>query len=166
MRDAETTETSAIIVSKPLITWNIKISPKTETTRKRDGNECGLALWWRGGLGSSVAHSNVLQLGTSHLPIERRRAQTAKATAAFPPIAQRSITGGTNWARRYCALPPQERARIIARCVIGWYRYDAKRRGLPTPVFHSYEPVVDDDGKLQAKPNTMRVMTEAEIEAI
>jgi hypothetical protein len=104
--------------------------------------------------------------GTSHLPIERRRAQTAKATAAQPPLAQRRVNGGLRWAERYRNLPPEERQRIAIRCVIGRYVWDAKRRGLPTPVFHSYEPVVGDDGKLQAKPNTMRVMTEAEIEAI
>jgi hypothetical protein len=104
--------------------------------------------------------------GTSHLPIERRRAQTAKATAANPPLPQRSVTGGTNWAKRYCALSPQERARIIARCVLGWCRYDARRRGLPDPIPYTYEPMVDDNGKVAAKPGTLRPMTNEEIEAL
>jgi hypothetical protein len=104
--------------------------------------------------------------GTSHLPIERRRAQTAKATAANPPLAQRRVKGGLHWAERYRNLPPEERQRIAIRCVVGWYRYDAKRRGLPTPVFHTYEPVVDDGGKLAVKPNTLRQLTDEEIAAL
>ena len=104
--------------------------------------------------------------GTAHLPLARRQQQTAKARSANPPIAQRRANGGLHWAEKYRTLPPEERARIALRCVIGRYLWDAKRRGLPPPIIHTYEPVVGDDGKLQSKPNTMRQMTDAEIEAL
>jgi hypothetical protein len=104
--------------------------------------------------------------GTTHLPLARRQQQTAKARSAYPPIAQRRANGGRHWAERYCALSPQERARIIARCVLGWYRWDARRRGLPDPIPYTYEAVVGDDGKVAAKPGTLRPMTDAEIEAL
>jgi hypothetical protein len=105
-------------------------------------------------------------MGTAHLPLARRQQQTARARAANPPLAQRSVTGGTNWGKRYCALSPQERARIIARAVLGWYRWDARRRGLPDPVPYTYEPERGPDGELQAKPGSMREMTREEIAAL
>jgi hypothetical protein len=104
--------------------------------------------------------------GTTHLPIERRRAQTAKATAAWPPIAQRRLNGGLRWAERYKTLSAEERQRIAIRCVIGRYIWDAKRRGLPIPIFHTYTPELGPDGKVAAKPGTLRPMTDAEIEAL
>ena len=90
----------------------------------------------------------------------------AKARAAWPPIAQRRANGGRQWAERYRSLPPEERQRIAIRCVVGWYYYDAKRRGLPPPIIHTYEPERGPDGKLLAKPGSMRPMTDAEIEAL
>jgi hypothetical protein len=105
-------------------------------------------------------------MGTAHLPLSRRLQQTAHARAAYPPLSQRSVTGGTKWAKRYSTLPPQERARIIARCVLGWYRYDARRRGLPDPIPYIYEPMGGDDGKVAAKSGTLRPMTDEEIAAL
>jgi hypothetical protein len=120
--------------------------------------------------GANVSTPRSLELtpvgGTSHLPIERRRAQMAKARAAWPPIAQRRANGGRHWAERYRALSPEERARIIMRCVLGWYRWDARRRGLPDPIPYTYEAVVGDDGKVAPKLRTLRPMTNAEIEAL
>jgi hypothetical protein len=104
--------------------------------------------------------------GTSHLPLARRQQQTAKARSAYPPIAQRRANGGRLWAERYGTLLPQERARIIAKCVLGWYRWDARRRGLPDPVPYTYEAVVGGDGKIAAKPGTLRPMTDEEIAAL
>jgi hypothetical protein len=49
---------------------------------------------------------------------------------------------------------------------LGWYVWDARRRGLPDPVAFTYEAVVGDDGKIAAKPGTLRQMTNAEIEAL
>jgi hypothetical protein len=86
--------------------------------------------------------------GTAHLPVERRRQLTAKACRADPPLAQRSVTGGRRWANRYYGLPPEERARIIAKCVLGWYRWDARRRGLPDPVAYTFEPETDARGQV------------------
>jgi hypothetical protein len=104
--------------------------------------------------------------GTAHLPIERRRAQTAKATAAYPPLAQRRVNGGLRWAQHYRSLCPEERQRIAIRCVLGRARWWARKNGYPDPVAFTYEPERGPDGKLQAKPNTMRRMTDAEIEAL
>ena len=42
----------------------------------------------------------------------------------------------------------------------------ARKNGFPDPIIHTYEPELGPDGKLQAKPNTMRQMTDAEIEAL
>jgi hypothetical protein len=104
--------------------------------------------------------------GTSHLPIERRRAQMAKARAAYPPIAQRRANGGLRWAERYKTLSAEERQRIAIRCVIGRYIWDAKRRGFPIPIFHTYTPELAPDGKLRAVSGSLRPMTDAEIEAL
>ena len=104
--------------------------------------------------------------GTSHLPLARRQQQTAKAIAANPPLATRSVNGGLRYATRYATLPAAERQRIMARCLLGWYRYDARRRGLPDPIPYTYEPMVDDNGKVAAKPGTLRPMTNEEIEAL
>ena len=105
-------------------------------------------------------------MGTSHLPIERRRAQTAKATAAYPPLAQRQANGARRFAERYSALPPEERARIIARCVIGRAIWWARKNGFPDPIVHTYEPIVGDGGKIAVKPGTLRPLSDAEIEAL
>jgi hypothetical protein len=104
--------------------------------------------------------------GTAHLPLARRQQQTAKARSANPPLAVRSVHGGLRWAQRYRSLSPEERARVAIRCVIGRYIWDAKRRGLPIPIFHTYTPEHGPDGKLQAKPGSMRPMTDEEIEAL
>ena len=72
----------------------------------------------------------------------------AKARAAYPPLAQRRVHGGLRWAERTAALHPSS-AQIALKCVLGWYRWDARRRGLPDPVPYTYEPVVGDDGKVQ-----------------
>ena len=93
--------------------------------------------------------------GTSHLPIEcRRRAQTAKARAALPSIAQRRVNGGRHWAERYRSLPPEERARIIMRCVLGRARWWARKHGWPDPVPYVFEPEIDANGK--SRPNSAR----------
>jgi hypothetical protein len=105
-------------------------------------------------------------MGTSHLPIERRRAQMAKALAAYPPIAQRRANGGRHWAEKYRTLSAEERARIAFRCVVGRYLWWARKNGFPDPIIHTYEPERGPDGKLQAKPGTLRQMTDAEIEAL
>jgi hypothetical protein len=104
--------------------------------------------------------------GTAHLPIERRRAQTRKATLAYPPLIQRSIAGGARWAKRYRSLPEAERVKIIQRCVLGWYRYAARRDGLPPPVEMTFEPVALSDGGIAAKPGSLREMTEEELAKI
>ena len=104
--------------------------------------------------------------GTSHLPLARRQQQTAKARSAYPPIAQRRANGGRHWAERYRSLTPEQRAQIAMKCVIGWYLWDAKRRGLPPPISHTYEPEQGPDGKLQAKPGSMRPMSEEELASL
>ena len=104
--------------------------------------------------------------GTAHLPLYRRQQQTAKARSAYPPPAVRGANSGRLFAERYRNLSPEQRAQITIRCVIGRYIWDAKRRGLPIPVFHTYEPVVGDDGKLQVKPGSLRPLTDEEIQAI
>jgi hypothetical protein len=104
--------------------------------------------------------------GTSHLPLARRRQQTAKARAAWPPQAQRRANGGLHWAQHYLSLPAEERARIIARCVLGWYRWNARRRGWPDPVAYTFEPEIDANGKVSVKTGSLRPMTDAEIEAL
>lgn len=90
----------------------------------------------------------------------------AKALAAYPPIAQRRANGGRHWAEKYRTLSAEERQRIAIRCVVGRHLWWARKNGFPDPIIHTYEPMVDDDGKLQAKPNTMRVMSDAEIQAL
>jgi hypothetical protein len=97
------------------------------------------------------------------LSAERRRAQTAKALRADPPLAVRSVHGGIGWAEKYRTLSAEDRARIAIRCVIGRYIWDAKRRGLPIPIFHAYTPERGPDGKLQAKPGSMRPMSEEDL---
>ena len=105
-------------------------------------------------------------MGTSHLPLARRQQQTAKGRAAFPPIAQRRANGGRHWAEKYRTLSAEERQRIAIRCVIGRYRWWARKNGYPDPIIHTYEPVVGDDGKVAAKPGTLRPMTNEEIAAL
>jgi hypothetical protein len=104
--------------------------------------------------------------GTAHLPLARRQQQTAKATAAYPPLAQRSVNGGRHFAERYRFLPPEERQRIAIRCVVGRHLWWARKNGFPDPIIHIYEPELGPDGKLKAKSGTMRRMTDAEIEAL
>jgi hypothetical protein len=103
---------------------------------------------------------------TSHLSIERRRAQTRKACLANPPLIQRSITGGQGWARRYRSLPDAERARVVQRLVLGTYRYLAKRNGQPPPIEMTFEPLALRDGGIAAKPGSLREMTEEELAEI
>jgi hypothetical protein len=43
--------------------------------------------------------------GTTHLLLARRRAQTAKATTAYPPLIVRSYAGGASWRDKFRALP-------------------------------------------------------------
>ena len=74
-----------------------------------------------------------------------------------------AVVSGPNGTAAYHQRSAQ---RIAIRCVLGWYRWDAKRRGLPPPIIHTYEPERGPDGKLQAKPGTLRPMTDAEIEAL
>jgi hypothetical protein len=81
-------------------------------------------------------------------------------------MTQRRANGGRLWAERYRALSPEERARIIMRCVVGWYLWDARRRGLPPPIIRTYELERGPDEKLRAASGTMRQMTNAEIEAL
>ena len=104
--------------------------------------------------------------GTSHLPLARRQQQTAKARSAYPPIAQRQANGGRHWAEKYRTLSPEQRTQIAMKCVVGWYLWDARRRGLPPPIIHTYEPERGPDEKLRAASGTMRQMTNAEIEAL
>ena len=90
----------------------------------------------------------------------------AKALAAYPPIAQRRANGGRNWAKRYRALPPEERARIIMKCVLGWHRWNARRNGWPDPIAFTFTPELDASGKVVAKPGSLRPMTDEEIGAL
>jgi hypothetical protein len=99
-------------------------------------------------------------------PVEVRRRWMAKALAADPPLAQRSVNGGHRWALRYASLSDAERQRITLKCVIGRYLWDAKRRGLPPPIIHTFEPEQGPDGKIRPKPGTMRPMTREELEAV
>jgi hypothetical protein len=101
--------------------------------------------------------------GTAHLPLARRQQQTLKACRANPPLSQRRANGGLRWAEKYRTLSPLERQRIAVRVVIGRYIWDAKRRGLPIPIFHTYTPERGPDGKLQAKPGSMRPMSEEDL---
>jgi hypothetical protein len=98
--------------------------------------------------------------------VERRRARTAKATAAYPPLAVRSVHGGLRWAERYRTLSPEERARIAFRCVVGRHIWWARKNGFPDPIVHTYEPERGPDGQIAAKPGTLRPMTNEEIEAL
>jgi hypothetical protein len=114
----------------------------------------------------AINRAQVPMAGTGHLPIERRRAQTRKACAAYPPLIQRSITGGQGWGRRYHSLSEAERVRVTQRLVLGWYRYAARRDGLPQPVEMTFEPVALPDGGIAAKPGTLREMTEEDLAEI
>jgi hypothetical protein len=49
---------------------------------------------------------------------------------------------------------------------LGWYRYAARRDGLPPPVEMTFEPVALPDGGIAAKPGTLRKMTEEELAEI
>jgi hypothetical protein len=68
--------------------------------------------------------------------------------------------------KRYRLLSAEERAIITARCVLGWYRWDAKRKGLPPPVEMTFEPVAFPDGGIAAKEGTMHALTEAELDVL
>jgi hypothetical protein len=98
--------------------------------------------------------------------LEHRRAQTAKATAAYPPLAIRGGIGGRVFSERYRALPEAERARIIQRCVLGWYRWFARVNGLPPPIEMTSDPVALPDGGIAAKPGSLREMTQEELAEI
>src|SRR5271168_4069267 len=102
-------------------------------------------------------------MGTAHLSIERRRAQTRKATLAYPPLATRRLNGGLRFAERYRNLSEAERAKITVRCVLGRYRWFARVNGLPPPLEMTFEPVALPDGGIAAKPGTLREMTEEEL---
>jgi hypothetical protein len=104
--------------------------------------------------------------GTAHLPLWRRQAQTRAGCAAFPPLAVRSLEGGKSWRDRYHALPRAAQQQIINKMVLGTLRYRAKKHGWPLPVVFSFDPEQLPDGSAQAKPGTLRQMTDDEIRAI
>jgi len=53
-------------------------------------------------------------------------AQTAKACAAYSPLAVRSMEGGKAWR--------EKKLQIIRRMIFGAVKYWAKRRGQPQPI--------------------------------
>ncbi|HEY1432040.1 MAG TPA: hypothetical protein VGF39_10505 [Stellaceae bacterium] len=68
--------------------------------------------------------------------------------------------------RTYRALSPHEQTRIITRMVLGFARYNAKRRGEPLPIPYTYEPKLAPGGGLRSYEGTLRPMTNEEILAI
>jgi hypothetical protein len=90
----------------------------------------------------------------------------AKAVAADPPLSIRAQHGGAGWRKSYRALSPYEQSRIIMRMVLGFARYNAKRRGEPLPVPYTYEPEPAPGGGSRPREGTLRPMTLAEINEI
>jgi hypothetical protein len=72
--------------------------------------------------------------GTSRCSIEVRRAQTAKASAAWPPLAVRAEKGGAASAEWYAEASPEVRARHHNRIVLGTIRFRARKAGYPAPL--------------------------------
>ena len=87
----------------------------------------------------------------------------AKAVeAAYPPLARaqrpRRSSIGPRGTRNLPARGTPAHCHTL-RDLAG-IANDAKRRGLPPPIIHTYEPVVGDDGKPQGREpqDTMRVI--------
>jgi hypothetical protein len=89
-----------------------------------------------------------------------------KATAAYPPLIQRSHTGGQSWGEKFRALPQATQQRIVTRMALGTVRYFAKKRGAPLPIPYIYEAEPLPDGGIGVKPGSMRPMTREEILSI
>jgi hypothetical protein len=53
-------------------------------------------------------------------------AQTAKACAAYPPLAVRSMEGGKAWREKFRALPIEEKLPNIRRMIFGPVKYLGK----------------------------------------
>jgi hypothetical protein len=90
----------------------------------------------------------------------------AKAIAANPPLPIRAQHGGARWRESYRALSLHKQSRIIMRMVLGFARYNAKRRGEPLPVPFTYEPELAPGGGLRPREGTLRPMTNEEINEI
>jgi hypothetical protein len=87
----------------------------------------------------------------------------AKAVAGDPPLSIRAQHGGARWRESYRALSPHEQSRIVVRMVLGFARYNAKRRGEPLPVPYTFEPQPSPGDGATVKPGTLRPMTLEEI---
>jgi hypothetical protein len=81
--------------------------------------------------------------------------------AADPPLPIRAQHGGAGWRETYRSLSEQERVRVIVKMVLGFARYDAKRRGEPLPIPYTFEPQSIPGGGATA--GSMRPMTTEEI---
>jgi hypothetical protein len=64
------------------------------------------------------------------------------------------------------ALSPREQSLIVVRMVLGFARFNAKRRGEPLPVPFNYEIELAPGGGLRPRESTLRPMTREEIVAI
>jgi hypothetical protein len=93
---------------------------------------------------------------------EARRRQVAKAQAAPPSLAARGYRGGERFRDRFRALSLQEQYEIIKKMVIARMRAQAKRRGMPPPIFHTCEVRPCEGGGYELVEGSMRRMTQAE----
>jgi hypothetical protein len=88
-----------------------------------------------------------------------RRALTAAATLADPPLILRSHSGGENWTDRFRALDAAARARVVMKMLLGQLRARAKLNGYPLPIPYTCD--LDADGNVDR--STLRPMTREEV---
>ena len=97
---------------------------------------------------------------------EARRRQTAKARAADPSAAVRRYHGGCGNRDRFYALSLQKQFEIIRKMVVARMRYQARRRGMPEPIFFDATVGSCEGGGYELVEGSMRRMTKAEIDAL